>query len=168
MREFLIADTHFGHGNIIKYEQRPFESIKHMDDSLINNWNNTVRKDDKVFMLGDFALAKKERIVELIGLLNGYKILILGNHDRNITCGWWLRAGFNLVIPNPMIVHEWFILSHEPIYINENMPYANIFGHVHGSAEYKDYSNQSFCVSIERIGYKPILFNDVIKTMKGE
>jgi hypothetical protein len=42
-----------------------------------------------------------------------------------------------------------FILSHEPFYINTNMPYVNIFGLVLGNPEYNDYSKQHFCVSCD-------------------
>jgi calcineurin-like phosphoesterase family protein len=48
------------------------------------------------------------------------------------------------------------------------MPYANIFGHVHGNPAYKDYSSQSFCVSVERINYTPILFEDIRLAMSLE
>ncbi|MFR0986288.1 MAG: hypothetical protein ACLSFZ_06955 [Frisingicoccus sp.] len=53
-------------------------------------------------------------------------------------------------------IEGFWILSHEPLYINENMPYANIFGHVHGNPTYKDFCRQSICVCVERTDYRPI------------
>lgn len=52
---YLISDMHFGHPNIIKYENRPFSSVEEMDAAIMNNWNATVGKDDKVFILGDVS-----------------------------------------------------------------------------------------------------------------
>ena len=57
---FFTADTHFGHANIIKYTNRPFDSPNHMDDILIANWNAVVGPDDEVYHLGDFALCNVE------------------------------------------------------------------------------------------------------------
>ena len=37
---FYIADTHFGHQNIILFDNRPFFSIEEMERELINNWNH--------------------------------------------------------------------------------------------------------------------------------
>ena len=162
-RDFLIADTHFGHKNIIVYENRPFTSVEEQDNTIIKNWNDTVGKDDKIFMLGDFALANKERIIELISMLNGYKTLVMGNHDRQHSFEWWQEAGFDMVSKYPIVVDDWYILSHEPLYTNTNMPYANIFGHVHGNTQYKDFSKQHFCVSCERINYTPIDFGRIKK-----
>ncbi len=164
---FFIADTHFGHKEIIGFENRPFENVEEMNEILIQNWNKTVSENDEIFILGDFAFGEKEEIQKYISALNGYKILILGNHDRVYPLSWWKETGIEEVIQYPVIYREWFILSHEPLYINKNMPYANIFGHVHGNPLYTDVSEQSFCVSAERINYTPLDFEEMLKRMKN-
>lgn len=35
IKTFVIADTHFGHENIIKYESRPFKNTEEMNQALI-------------------------------------------------------------------------------------------------------------------------------------
>jgi len=118
-KTFFIADTHFGHEQIIRFENRPFQDARHMDDILIANWNKAVSHQDRVFMLGDFSLGEQASIVELILRLNGYKIFILGNHDRELPYTWWQQAGFDEVVNYPIIYKEWFILSHEPLLDSE-------------------------------------------------
>ena len=75
---FFTSDLHFGHKNILKYCNRPWNSVEEMDEGLIQNWNNTVGKDDIIFNLGDFAFASNQRWRELISRLNGKHYLILG------------------------------------------------------------------------------------------
>ena len=50
----------------------------------------------------------------------------------------------------------------------QNMPYANIFGHVHANPIYKDFSEQSFCVSVERINYTPVSFDEIKRVIAEE
>ena len=53
---FFTSDTHFYHGNVIRFCNRPFENVEMMNETIISNWNNTVGLDDTVFHLGDFCL----------------------------------------------------------------------------------------------------------------
>ena len=84
---FFTSDTHFGHGNIIKYSKRPFfgkkdqehltrigswdkedphnkwkiseEAVHLMNDTIINEINAIVGEDDVLWHLGDFAFSSK-------------------------------------------------------------------------------------------------------------
>lgn len=84
MSTFYISDTHFGHVNIIKYSKRPFHSVQEMNECMIENWNSIVKPSDNVFHLGDFSYLKYKDLKDLLYNLNGFKMLILGNHDKEI------------------------------------------------------------------------------------
>jgi calcineurin-like phosphoesterase family protein len=85
---FFTSDTHFGHANIIKYCDRPFKhadgspNVPHMNEALIENWNSVVHDGDVVYHLGDVALGPSDQWDRVLSRLNGYKILVIGNHDR--------------------------------------------------------------------------------------
>ncbi len=160
---YFIADTHFSDKNIMRYENRPFKSIEEMNQELIYRWNCTVKKNDMVYVLGDFGADKNESFI--LNQLNGKKYLLKGNHD-NYDNQYYRDAGFTEVYDTPIILNEFWILSHKPMYVNQNMPYANIFGHVHNSPIFHTYSNQHYCVSVERINYTPISMHEIIKKVQ--
>lgn len=157
-KRFFIADTHFGEERIIRYENRPFESAEKMDEEMVRRWNERVGGDDVVYLLGDFGADGYE--AEVLKRLNGEKILVKGNHDVKSN-EEYRGCGFCEVYDYPIIIDGFWILSHDALYVNENMPYANLFGHVHASPIVKDYSKHHYCVSVERIDYAPISFEEI-------
>lgn len=163
---FFIADTHFFHQNIICYENRPFDSVDEMNEQLIKNWNKKVTNNDRIFLVGDFAFGNKNKQREIARRLSGYKILIAGNHD-NYGIQHYQDIGFAEVCRYPIVLNGFWLVSHLPMYIDENIPYVNIFGHVHGSPEYADFSPQSICVSVERkhMNYSPISLEEIKKIL---
>ena len=160
---YFIADTHFGDDRIRRYENRPFTDSAQMDESLIRRWNSTVSQQDTVYVLGDFSAPGTES--GLLCRLNGTKHLIKGNHDT-ASNEYYRQAGFCEVYDHPIILDSFWILSHDALYVNTNMPYANLFGHVHNSPLFKDYSPQHFCVCAERINYTPISFDAIKKAIR--
>ena len=160
---YFIADTHFGEENIRLYENRPFVDITEMDNVLQKRWNSRVNQQDTIYVLGDFGANGQEK--EILAQLNGRKFLVKGNHDIQ-TNQYYRDCGFIEVYDYPLIFKDFWILSHEPLYVNTNMPYANIFGHVHNSPIFKTYSNQHYCVSVERTQYAPISFDEIIMTIQ--
>lgn len=170
VREFVISDLHFNHANIIKYENRPFETVEEMNATMIKNWNNTVSKGDRVYILGDFVFGKQDYIEELLKSLNGYKILVMGNHDRRIhkKPKWWINRGFDEVYKYPIIKDELIVMQHEPTNSDKMIGsgYIYLYGHVHTKSSRETISEYSACVCVERWNYKPILLEKLIKRIQ--
>ena len=79
---YYIADTHFGHENILKLCERPFSSVREMDEALVAAWNERVTGNDTVFILGDLFY-RCEDPESILQQLKGRKRLIIGNHDAS-------------------------------------------------------------------------------------
>lgn len=169
MKRFIIADTHFGHDNIIKYENRPFKNAQEMDKRIIELWNSTVGKEDLVYVLGDFTLSRRKEIIKsLVDQLNGGKVLIMGNHDTRKPKDY-VECGFKVATRKPIMVEPGIILMHEP-FVDPSLiapNYIYFFGHVHLNKSLMDDYPNCMCVSIERIGYKPINLDECIKNIRS-
>lgn len=135
MGNYVISDTHFGHANILKFERTEFTTIDEHDEYIIKKWNERIHKTDTVYHLGDVGIKNKEYLINIISRLNGKKILILGNHDRNAaSIKFYLEVGFDEVYNKPIYYNSKIILSHEPIQEAYNNPFIlNIHGHLHNS-----------------------------------
>ena len=174
MKEFAIGDLHFYNDDIRCFENRPWNTTKEMNEALISNWNSVVSTNDKVFVVGDFIemnRCSESEAINILNQLNGNIVLIAGNHDKPYL-DFYRKHGIE-VIEFPIIYHNFWILSHEPMYVNLNSPYANIFAHIHNNPMYNTVSPRSYCVSAERIGYTPILLRDAMSavlllTKKGD
>lgn len=164
VREYVISDLHFGHKNIIKFERTEFTTIAEHDAYIAKCWNEIVKPNDKVYILGDvggFWRTDLQYMIDLIKSLNGYKILIFGNHDT------WPRNkfkefGFQEAMKGPIFIRNGkVILSHEPAREAFNNPYAiNIHGHLHNRNLLLD---NYYCVSAKYIDYKPVLIDSFLK-----
>ena len=169
MNKYIISDTHFNHFNIIKYCNRPFKNIDDMNNTIINNWNKVVNKDDLVYHLGDFFLGSKYDLKDIVSRLNGKIYLIRGNHDR-LTVKSYEDTGIIVLKNAPIILDDYKImLSHKPM--PDSMiknGYINVHGHIHDK-KLEDIYDDSFSVdkhinvSCDVIDFMPILIEDLIK-----
>lgn len=152
---FVISDTHFQHENIIKYCNRPFNSVEEMNDTMIKNWNSVVRDQDIVYHLGDVYMGKRP---EFLRNLKGRKRLILGNHDNGKD--QLLGAVFEKILVWRMFPEFGLLLTHVPVHsstLSEKCP-INVHGHIH---EKVPYSKQYVNVSVERINYTPLNIEEI-------
>ena len=98
----VYSDPHFGHANIIKYEDRPFDSAHEMNETLIEKYNQLIDPEDTVLWLGDCFLMPVDEAKVIMQRLHGEKILIPGNHDRSPSA--MAAIGFRMVIPEARMV----------------------------------------------------------------
>ena len=181
---FFTSDTHFGHSNIIKYCNRPFNNTDEMDEALINNWNAKVPKDGIVYHLGDFAWGSINYWEKIREQLNGEIILIYGNHDEKYLNNKLMYKLFKEVTPQKKI---W--INKIPIYMN-HYPFLcfggsykglgatwQLFGHVHSnprSEEGLDHKRLVNCfptqydVGVDNNNFTPISFDEVSKIITNQ
>ena len=80
-RVFFWSDQHFYHNNIIKFSGRPYDSIMHMNTSMLNNYYNIIQPEDVVIFGGDVGFGEVEEVQNLLQDLPGTKVLVMGNHE---------------------------------------------------------------------------------------
>lgn len=141
---YYIADTHFGHSNILHFDQRPFADVYQMEEAMVMLWNATVRKNDTVYILGDFCWGKVDEWLQIARRLKGNKVLIEGNHDLS-SYPAELKNQFADITPYKEIVDNGkdnssrkVLLSHYPMPFykhSNNQKYYMLCGHVHNTAE---------------------------------
>jgi len=91
---FFTSDWHLGHDKALQFDERPFRDMAHQIEVLITRFNATVPENGVTYFLGDMGF-KPAGIKEVMDKLNGVKVLILGNHDRNMNSMY--NAGFDVV-----------------------------------------------------------------------
>ena len=85
---YFSGDGHIGHQSILKYmPERPYatelDTTAH-DKWLIDLWQKTASKHDKIYYAGDLTFYKSEDARRLLEQLPGEKYLAVGNHDGAI------------------------------------------------------------------------------------
>lgn len=79
---YYIADCHFFHETLNeKMDRRGFESVQAMNEYMVEKWNQKVRRNDEVVILGDFSWGNARETNELLQRLHGKLYMIEGNHD---------------------------------------------------------------------------------------
>ena len=166
---YLSSDHHFYHGNIIKYCNRPFQSIDEMNSVMIENWNKVVKTGDSVYYLGDFAFAPYEKILPIFKSLNGNKMLAaVGNHDSGAIkrLPWITTVTKNLNFPYK---DEWHYFSHYPTdVINEadtkKFKHKYYFhGHCHNNG---GIHRNKIDVGVDGWNYSPVSIDILIQKIK--
>lgn len=164
--EWVTSDLHFNHINILAYEpvSRPFKSVEEMNEILIYNWNQRVKPEDTVYVLGDMAMGTIEASRDCIKRLNGKIILIRGNHDTPARIAMYKELGIEVHdIYYRQYKGRFFIMCHFPIQSDEfvkmvrqdNSEVVLLYGHVHHNAP-KGYVDGTYHVGVDTNDLRPI------------
>lgn len=170
---YFTSDLHFGHENIIRFCDRPFENAEEMDKVLIENWNNTVNNNDTVYVLGDFTMFKDpETAKNYISQLKGKVLFMHGNHD-----GWMKNFDFSKddkvkdlgQYAEVSLNYKRIILCHYP-FVEWNHFYRGSFhfhGHQHNGEEHNrvniDDGLRRYDVGVDANNFRPISIDEILE-----
>lgn len=170
---YYIADTHFGHANIIRFCNRPFATVEEMNQFMINNWNRRVNPDDYVYIVGDFAYRSSVSVPQIVKSLNGHKHLITGNHDHSWLENENVKNLFESVSHMEIINDSGrrVVLCHYPLmtWSGEKKGAYMVFGHIHNHTS--DLPFWSFIANNDHLlnagadinNFTPVTLNELIK-----
>jgi calcineurin-like phosphoesterase family protein len=184
--QFLTSDLHLGHVNIIEYCNRPYKDVPEMNADLVERWNSMVSPEDEVFIIGDLAMGRLDDSLVYVGLLNGTKHLVPGNHDRMFGCQGtkhahavqrYVDAGIADVLDDQIVLELipsfHVVVNHFPYQGDSQDGHEDRFqdrrpndlgnrlvhGHCHGQWRR---NNRMIDVGVDAWGGYPVTFGDVV------
>jgi calcineurin-like phosphoesterase family protein len=173
---FFTSDTHFFHENVIKHCNRPFQTVKEMNEHIIQKWNEVVPKDATVFHLGDVSLtADPHELEEVLRRLNGDKYLIMGNHERDALGRDFIRYAWDGVFDIAEIIvkdkdapkgSQHLVMCHYPMieWNGSQRGSWQLFGHLHGEVGNKGITKHpttSLDVGVDKHNFTPLSYQQV-------
>lgn len=171
---YFIADTHFGHANVLKLCNRPFETVDEMNETIIKNWNERVRGNDTVYILGDmfFRCADPEAILKR---LHGRKHLLVGNHDgswiHRVDTGKYFKSVSHMLETSDG-AHA-ITLCHYPMLTwNHQRKSYMIHGHIHNNTDFDFYPlitrrGNILNAGVDMNGFKPVTFEELLENNRA-
>lgn len=143
---YFIADQHFFHNNLImRMDKREFGDVDQMNQVMIYQWNSRIKRNDDVYILGDFSFGTAQQTEEVLRQLKGKKYLIEGNHDkRYLNDNEFNRSLFQWIRPYAEIRDNkrMVIMCHYPImcyngqyrFNADGVPFVfMMYGHTHNT-----------------------------------
>lgn len=172
---WFVADTHFGHANVIKYTNRPFASAHDMNVELVRRWNEVVRPEDTVYHLGDVGLCPPRSLRQILERLHGTIHLVQGNHDKGIDK---VRDRFASIsplteihVPDPDAVRgvRHIVLCHYKMatWNKKHCGSWHLFGHSHGKIP-DDPREFSLDVGVDCWDFTPVSYGRIVERMAGK
>jgi calcineurin-like phosphoesterase family protein len=195
---FFTSDTHYGHTNICRATTRwtdadnvtrDFESLEHMNTTIVDNINEVVGENDILIHLGDFSFGGFENIAEFRSRIICKNIhLVLGNHDHHIernkeniqhlftSVNHYINLDVRkpAVLPNPSAkgkIHKFnFILMHFPIasWDGMNDGVMHLHGHVHLPKHQRIAEGRAMDVGVDGNDMYPMGLYEVLNLLKDQ
>lgn len=179
--KYAISDHHWGHKNVIKFENRPFNDVHEMNMYMIDAWNSVITDEDEVYHLGDvgYKINPNYLINEILNKLNGKIHLIPGNHDKRLLNKFIKCGRFESIEYYKELDYDYngsnyrLIMMHYPI-LSWNGRFKGSI-HIHGHTHKSDFDiypeghyGRKINVSVEHLNYKPISLNSIVEKFKDE
>lgn len=174
---FVCSDIHFCHNRGFLFEPRGFNSIEDHDNEIIKRWNEIIAENDTVYILGDIMLNDNEKGIEYFNKLNGFKHIILGNHDTDTRKKLYEEAHNVLSVQYATVIKHkgyHFYLSHYPT-VTSNLEkeslkqcMINLFGHTHSKDKFYNDIPYMYNVALDAHNCTPIDIDTIIEDCKAK
>jgi len=163
---YFTADTHFCHAKVIDMCKRPFENIEEMTETLIERWNDRVKVNDDIYILGDFIhRGNGIDANEILCRLNGRKYLIKGNHDEFLKEKAFNNSLLEFVKDYHVLKYhkKKFVLFHYPILEWDGFfrDSVHLYGHLHNHT--KSHHQRAINVGVDVQDFRPVSIDEVIE-----
>jgi len=174
MAIFFTADPHFGHANIIKHCNRPFDYVEEMDQNIITNFNRRVSPHDTLYCIGDWCAWRGASAGEIAKhyrkrLVAGKVILIWGNHDKKGRKDPLFVKQFDSVhdMLEVNIDEQLFVLCHYAMRVWNKSHHGSfhLYGHSHGSLP-DDPHARAIDVGVDCFNFSPVSVPEVFSLME--
>jgi calcineurin-like phosphoesterase family protein len=166
MKHYFSSDWHLGHSNILKYDNRPFKDVFHMNETIINQYNSIVTNEDDFYFLGDFCFDRRN-LESYLSRLNGNLFFIKGNHDKRDTINMYKDYGIYLGEQKTIeISGQKIVLNHYSMTVWDQSHRGSwqLYGHSHHSLP-DNPNSLSIDVGCNGWDYKPLEFEQIKKIM---
>lgn len=168
---YFTSDLHFGHDRAFIYKPRGFKSVQEMNNTLLKNWNDTVNKDDDIYVLGDFFLGTDyDYIRETLDKLNGRIHLVVGNHDTISKITEYTNWNNIVEITDALRVRykkREFFLCHYPVLTasleqDPSRVVINLFGHTHSKDKFYEDRPYMYNVAVDAHNNHPVSIEGIL------
>ena len=145
---FFSSDTHFNDEKNLEFDFRPFKTAKSFDKFVIRTWNRQAKKDDTIFVIGDFVDCDGDgfdgwkKALAYVNKIRAQVVLVMGNNEDRVVKFYFdnnfekfreycLKLGFKDVQKEMTISFggQDFFLTHKPVNFHKGI--FNLFGHTH-------------------------------------
>ena len=177
MSIYFLSDLHFFHDREFVWKVRGFRDVEQMNDTIMENLNNTISAEDDFYLLGDFALGTdSDRIRATAASLPGKVHLIIGNHDTDSKIKLYkeLPNFVEIAYATKIRVEKReLFLSHYPVLTadysdNPRHTVFNIHGHIHTKDRFCEERQYAFNVCCDAMECRPILAEEMVEQLLEE
>jgi len=189
---YFISDTHYNHANICSATTkwttktgvtRQFNSLDHMNNTLVDNINQVVGENDILIHLGDWSFGGFEMIEAFLKRLVCKNIhLVLGNHDQHIqnnkggvqslfkSVQNYLHLDIRKEISKNKVEKYTIVCMHYPIasWDGMNDGVIHLHGHVHLMPDARLHKGKAMDVGCEGSNLEPIKLETILSIMKDQ
>ena len=177
MAVYFTSDLHLGHESILSIRPQ-FGNMEEHDHFLIDRWNQKVKKNDEVYILGDFCFRAEKPVTDYLSRMKGRKHLIVGNHD-----GHWMKQLNNMAdyfasvdyLKIMKFEKKQITLCHYPMlewpgsrYVESGTSFL-IHGHIHSETDsavfdyIKNHQPHALNAGVDVNGFEPVTFEELLE-----